>query len=90
MLQKLGNTTASVYIVPDFFVFQLLHSRWTDINGLPVVSVFENPFYGVDGILKRLSDFVLASVALAFTGLPMFVIACLVKLHFRRTQAQDS
>jgi len=83
VLQKLGNTTASVYIVPDFFVFQLLHSRWTDINGLPVVSVFENPFYGVDGILKRLSDFVLASIALAFAGLPMFVIACLVKLTSR-------
>ncbi|KOR28628.1 hypothetical protein TI04_10590, partial [Achromatium sp. WMS2] len=27
MLTALGNTTASVYIVPDFFVFNLLHSR---------------------------------------------------------------
>ena len=49
LLDQLADTTASVYVVPDFFVFELLHSRWSDINGLPVVSVFENPFYGVDG-----------------------------------------
>jgi len=35
VLNRLADTTASVYIVPDFFVFELLHSRWTDINGLP-------------------------------------------------------
>ena len=46
VLKRLGDTTASVYIVPDFFVFELLHSRWTNIGGLPAVSVFENPFYG--------------------------------------------
>ena len=60
LLNQLADTTASVYIVPDFFVFELLHSRWTDINGLPVVSVFENPFYGVDGLLKRVVDMCLA------------------------------
>ncbi len=65
VLDKLGDTTASVYVVPDFFVFQLLHSRWTDILGLPVVSVFENPFYGIDGLAKRLSDLVLRRRAAA-------------------------
>ncbi len=59
LLRALGDTTASVYIVPDFFVFELLHARWTNINGLPVVSVFENPLYGVDGLLKRMADLVL-------------------------------
>ena len=52
VLEKLGDSTASVYIVPDFFVFELLHSRWTDISGLPAVSVFENPFYGIDGTCR--------------------------------------
>ena len=40
VLDRLANTTASAYIVPDFFVFELLHSRWTHVGGLPVVSVF--------------------------------------------------
>ena len=65
VLDQLGDTTASVYIVPDFFVFQLLHSRWTDILGLPVVSVFESPLYGIDGLAKRLCDLVLGRPASA-------------------------
>ena len=80
LLQQLADTTASVYIVPDFFVFELLHARWTDIDGLPVVSVFENPFYGVDGVLKRVCDIGLACTLLGFAMLPMAFIASLIKL----------
>ncbi|MFC1757180.1 undecaprenyl-phosphate glucose phosphotransferase [Planctomycetota bacterium] len=79
VLAELGDTTASVYIVPDFFVFELLHSRWTSIGGLPAVSVFESPFYGVGGISKRLFDVALASLILAAVSLPMLVISVLVR-----------
>jgi putative colanic acid biosynthesis UDP-glucose lipid carrier transferase len=80
LLGRLGDCTASVYIVPDFFVFELLHSRWSSIAGLPVVSVFETPFYGIDGLLKRLLDLAGASLLLAVLGLPMAAIALAVKL----------
>ncbi len=80
LLQELADSTASVYLVPDFFVFQLLHSRWTDVQGVPIVSVFENPFYGVDGILKRIVDVVLATIAIVLAAIPMAVIAAAVKL----------
>lgn len=80
VLAKLGDTTASVYIVPDFFVFELLHARWTNVNGLPAVSVFENPLYGVDGLAKRTADLVFGSLILAMLSLPMFVIAAAIKL----------
>ena len=53
VLDQLSDTTASVYIVPDFFVFEMLHARWNQINGLPVVSIFETPIIGIDGMLKR-------------------------------------
>ncbi|MGE0757355.1 MAG: undecaprenyl-phosphate glucose phosphotransferase [Pirellulaceae bacterium] len=79
LLKELADTTAAVYIVPDFFVFELLHARWTDVNGLPVVSVFESPFYGVDGVLKRACDFTLAVCFLTIASLPMALIAALVK-----------
>jgi putative colanic acid biosynthesis UDP-glucose lipid carrier transferase len=78
-LQQLGDTTASVYIVPDFFVFQMLHARWNQIDGLPVVSVFETPISGIDGVLKRGFDLVVGSVALAFCAPTMAVIAALIK-----------
>lgn len=80
ILARLGDTTASVYLVPDFFVFELLHSRWTSISGLPVVSVFENPFYGIDGMVKRALDLCLAVAMLLIAAVPMAVIAVLVKL----------
>lgn len=80
VLAKLGDTTASVYIVPDFFVFELLHARWTNINGLPAVSVFENPLYGAAGLGKRTADLVFGSLLLAIAALPMLVIAALIKV----------
>lgn len=78
-LDKLGDTTASVYIVPDFFVFQMLHARWNQINGLPVVSVFETPISGIDGVLKRGFDLLVATLVLFVLALPMAVIAALIK-----------
>jgi putative colanic acid biosynthesis UDP-glucose lipid carrier transferase len=83
VLTKLADTTASVYIVPDFFVFQMLHSRWTDIGGLPAVSVFENPLYGVDGLTKRVFDLVVAALLLIGLAIPMLAIAVAIKLTSR-------
>jgi putative colanic acid biosynthesis UDP-glucose lipid carrier transferase len=80
VLDKLGDTTASVYLVPDFFVYELLHSRWTDIGGLPVVSIFENPLYGVDGLVKRVADVCLAGLFLLIAAIPMSLIALAIKL----------
>ncbi len=80
VISELSDSTLSVYIVPDLFVFQLLHSRWSDIQGVPVVSVFENPFYGVDGVLKRVCDVALACLGIALALLPMLLIGLLIKL----------
>jgi putative colanic acid biosynthesis UDP-glucose lipid carrier transferase len=79
VLEKLADSTASVYVVPDFFVFELLHSRWANFGGLPAVSVFENPLYGADGLVKRVVDFALATTALVGLALPMLVLAVLIK-----------
>ncbi|MGD0384268.1 MAG: exopolysaccharide biosynthesis polyprenyl glycosylphosphotransferase, partial [Thermoguttaceae bacterium] len=79
VLSRLSDTTASVYVVPDFFVFELLHSRWTDILGLPVVSVFETPFYGIDGMAKRLCDLFLGGLLLLLLAIPMAGIALWIK-----------
>ena len=80
VIARLSDSTISVYVVPDLFVFQLLHSRWTDVHGIPIVSVFENPLYGVDGVLKRACDLTLAAIGLVFLALPMLLIAAMVKL----------
>lgn len=79
ILAKLSDTSAAVYIVPDFFVFELLHSRWSDVGGLPVVSVFESPLYGVDGIVKRVLDVLIAVAGLIVLAPLFFTIGILIK-----------
>jgi len=80
LLRELADTTASVYIVPDFFVFDLLHGRWSQLGDLPVVSIFETPFYGIDGWVKRLEDVVLGSFFLFCASPLMTLIAIAIKL----------
>lgn len=83
LIQEFSDSAVSVYIVPDLFVFQMLHSRWTDVKGIPIVSVFENPLYGVDGLLKRGVDIVLSLIGLVLLSLPLLIIAAAVKLTSR-------
>lgn len=80
MLRRLADSTASVYIVPDFFVFDLLHGRWSSLGDLPIISIFETPFYGVDGMVKRVEDMVLGTAALLVASPVMIVVAILIKL----------
>ena len=80
IMSELSDTTASVYIVPDFFVFELLHSRWSEVGGLPVVSIFESPLYGVDGVVKRGLDMVVAIVGLVCVSPILLVCGLLVRI----------
>jgi undecaprenyl-phosphate glucose phosphotransferase len=77
-IRLLSETTASVYIVPDFLIFDLLRSRWTNLGDVPAVSVVETPFSGVDGLLKRIEDLVLGTILLGMFIAPMAVVALLV------------
>jgi len=80
LIAKLSDTTASVYMVPDFFIFDLLHASWDNIGDLPVVSISETPFYGVDGFVKRLEDIVISGLLLLILAPVMLTIAMSVKL----------
>jgi len=80
LLEDLRDTTVSIYFVPDIFVADLIQARVDSIGGLPVVAVCESPFYGFNGVVKRISDFVLASLLLALISPLMIAIAIGVKL----------
>ena len=80
LTEKLANSTASVYLVPDLFTFNLLNSRWVDYQGITAISIYETPFAGLDSLLKRLEDIVLSALILILIALPMLVIACIIKL----------
>ena len=80
LLEDLRDTTASIYFVPDIFVSDLIQARVDSIGGLPVVAVCESPFHGVNGVVKRASDFVIALLILALISPLMLAIALGVKL----------
>jgi putative colanic acid biosysnthesis UDP-glucose lipid carrier transferase len=80
LLDDLRDTTASIYYVPDIFVFDLIQARSGEIQGIPVVAMCETPFYGYRGVAKRLTDIIL-SVTILLLLLPLLlVVAVLVKL----------
>ncbi len=80
LLDQLRDTTASIYFVPDTFVTDLIQGRMDSIGGTPVVAVCETPFSGFNGVLKRASDIVIASVALILLSPLLIAIAVAVKL----------
>ncbi|ADL55319.1 undecaprenyl-phosphate glucose phosphotransferase [Gallionella capsiferriformans] len=80
LVNQLADTTASVYVVPDVFVSELMHSRWTNFGGMPLVSVYETPFFGLHGWLKRLEDVVLATLILMIIWPLMLGIAVAIKV----------
>ena len=59
IVERISDTTVSVYMVPDYFENHLFHGQWSSLGGIPLVSVYETPFWGADGWLKRLQDVVL-------------------------------
>jgi putative colanic acid biosysnthesis UDP-glucose lipid carrier transferase len=79
LMDALRDTTASVYFVPDAFAFDFIQGRLVEINGMPALSVCDTPFHGMDAVLKRAMDLVLASVGLALLSPLMLVIAAAVK-----------
>ncbi len=79
LLNELADTTASVYVVPDLYIHNLLHARWFSMDGIPIASVYESPFYGVDGWLKRFEDMVVGSMILICIAPVMAAIAIAVK-----------
>lgn len=80
LLDELHDTTASIYFVPDVFVFDLIQCRTVDIKGVPVVALCETPFYGFRGFAKRTTDIAIATLALILTSPIMLATAILIKM----------
>ena len=79
VVDALQDTTASVYFVPDIFTLSLLTAGFTDLRGIPLISLWETPFFGVSGWVKRVEDLVLASLILLSVSPIMLLIALGVK-----------
>jgi putative colanic acid biosynthesis UDP-glucose lipid carrier transferase len=80
LVEELRDSTASIYFVPDVFIFDLVQARLDDVNGVPVIAVFESPLTGINAVQKALFDTIMASLILLLIWPLLLIIATAVKL----------
>jgi putative colanic acid biosynthesis UDP-glucose lipid carrier transferase len=79
LIDELQDTTASVYFLPDVYIFDLMQARFDNVAGMPVIAIRESPFMGLNSMVKRISDVVLASIILLLLAPLMVAIALAVR-----------
>lgn len=80
LLDGLSDSTTSVFFVPDLDVVDLLQGRIDQIGGIPVLGIWETPYYGVNAIVKRVADIIMATLAVTLLAPLLLAIAVAVKL----------
>lgn len=83
LVGELADSTVTVYIVPEFYAYDVLHAQWSALGDLQVVSIFDSPFHGLGGWLKRFEDVVVGAMILLIIAVPMLIIGIVVKLDSR-------
>jgi putative colanic acid biosynthesis UDP-glucose lipid carrier transferase len=92
IIDRFGDTTASIYYCPPLFRLDLVGARWDDVYGQPVISVVESPFEGYSRWIKRLEDIVLTLCALPLVLVATVLIGIAIRLDspgpifFRQTR----
>jgi putative colanic acid biosynthesis UDP-glucose lipid carrier transferase len=79
LVLELGDTTSSVYFLPDVSGFDVVRQRASEILGMPVVALCETPFHGYRGLVKRLMDVAVATLALIVLAPLLLLIAWAVR-----------
>ncbi|HBT9577842.1 TPA: undecaprenyl-phosphate glucose phosphotransferase [Klebsiella pneumoniae] len=79
IVQQLTVTTCSVLLIPDIFTFNILQARTEEINGVPVVPLFDTPLSGINMIFKRLEDIIVSTVILLLISPVLLIISVAVK-----------
>ncbi|HEX4894886.1 MAG TPA: undecaprenyl-phosphate glucose phosphotransferase [Solimonas sp.] len=80
LVDELGDTTASVYVIPQMALYELLDAELSEVEGVPALRIAETPLYGVDGIFKQLLDTVAAFLAMVVLSPLLLLIAVAIKL----------
>ena len=68
-----------LHVVPDLLQFIALRARLEDIDGVPIISLNDVPLRGFNSLLKRTIDIAISSAALLFLGIPLLLIAALIR-----------
>ncbi len=80
IVDNLHDATSSIYFLLDVHIYDLMQAHTDNLSGIPMVALCESPFTGINGVVKNVSDFVLAALILLLLAPLMLGIALAVKL----------
>jgi len=83
ILTALREQSVEIRFVPDIYGFHLLNHSFTEIAGLPIISLTETPMSGVNRVLKTLEDYVVSAAALIVLSPLLALIALVIALTSR-------
>jgi putative colanic acid biosynthesis UDP-glucose lipid carrier transferase len=79
LLKALRDTVASVYFVPDLHALDNIQARVDVVHGIPMIAVYESPFFGVRPLAKRATDLALSGCALFLLSPVLIAVAIGIK-----------
>jgi len=79
----LSNRVATLCLVPDLFQFDLLNCRVSDVDGLPVIHLADEPPMAFKRVAKRLIDITFSVIVLVLLSPLYLALAIGVKLSSR-------
>lgn len=79
VVRELTDTTCSVMLIPDIFTFNILQAKIEEVNGVPVVPLFDTPLSGINMVFKRIEDIVVSLLILILISPVLCAIALVIK-----------
>jgi len=83
IMEVCADTTVDVKVVPDVYQYATLFGGLEEFGGLPIVNLQSSGVLGINAIVKRAFDLVLATLVLALLSPLMLVTAMIVKATSR-------
>ena len=83
VMEYIGDSIVDIKIIPDIYQFVSVGGTIEEFDGLPVISLQTTPLEGLNLVLKRAVDILLASILIIVLSPLMLLLALLVKLSSR-------
>ena len=79
LVEATNREGVDVHVVPDLLQFIALRARLENLDGVPIISLNDVPLRGFNSLLKRTIDVAISASALFVLGMPLLVIATIIR-----------
>ena len=79
IVEAVNREGIDIHVVPDLLQFIALRARLENLDGVPIISLNDVPLRGFNSVLKRAIDVAISASALMALGIPLAIIALIIK-----------